>query len=177
MKKENTDRNFVPQKKTDKIGTPADRSFWLQFYENGEGSEPYEWYTSLQAFEPFVLPLLSPGQQVLHIGCGNSQLTKNLLHTDHPNTNNLIVYDVDYCPEVLFQTLDIVRREENPQKDLHSSKHHKKQNSKQKQPKAVHSQSAAKTVSSWQHNFVVADATLLPFRDQSFDVILDKDVL
>lgn len=184
--------------------TPSTSSFWEKFYSSGEGKVPYEWYTSYQQLRTLLTPFWSPGKQILHIGAGNSILSfeifsekleksiiKNLKNkkvsknnTERENLKNMILYDVDYCIPVLYQSqknIRILHQIEESEKQRDSQREKKTQNKSKIKPKGKSNNtpfhSTSNQVFDWQFNFIGGDGTRLPFRDSCFDLVLDKGCL
>ena len=51
-----------------------EKDYWNRRYDE---EESYEWFQDLHGFQSLLLPLLSLTDQILVLGCGNSNLSKN----------------------------------------------------------------------------------------------------
>jgi hypothetical protein len=84
--------------------TPATLEFWDDFYVEGPGIRNYEWYLEQLGGEwkAELVQHLSEHDFVLHIGCGNSRLSTQVLEsTELPQP--AIIIDADYSvPALLF---------------------------------------------------------------------------
>ena len=73
-----------------------DVAFWDYFYKSSAFSGAHDCYCPFEALEPTVLPLLPPNGQIVHIGCGNSELGPALYDRGWQN-----VVNVDFCRSVV----------------------------------------------------------------------------
>uniref|UniRef100_A0A0N5BX12 Methyltransf_11 domain-containing protein n=1 Tax=Strongyloides papillosus TaxID=174720 RepID=A0A0N5BX12_STREA len=61
-------------------------SYWNERFKD---EESYEWIADFETFSDVLLKYLDPNDKILHIGCGNSQLSQRLYDKGFKNITNL----------------------------------------------------------------------------------------
>ncbi|CAI4223148.1 unnamed protein product [Auanema sp. JU1783] len=64
----------------------AVKEYWNERFST---EESFEWLKDFSAFQHLVLPELKSDSRILHIGCGNSQMSMRLLEMGFKNITNL----------------------------------------------------------------------------------------
>ena len=77
-------------------------AFWEQFY--CQHTDLREWYVPNEVAMEVLLPIVTSGDTLLHIGCGSSETTSELL-----KQRELFVHSIDFSESVIEQ---MSRREE-----------------------------------------------------------------
>ncbi|CAE8736966.1 unnamed protein product [Polarella glacialis] len=81
------------------------QEYWDAAYASGRYHENYEWNQSCDVVWPFLAKMLGKdcSSRVLHVGCGNSRLSRMIYDAGFANVTN-----VDYSPVVI----DMMRQKE-----------------------------------------------------------------
>ena len=136
----------------------ADQSYWEERYAKSGGKKHFDWLATGDTTLDLIIPFLRPGAKVLDLGCGTSSFALQLARVSPvpvqvppiwSPTLSLIMYVQVFC-------LDYSRAALASMKQLYEEMFNK---SGAKKP-AVH--------------FVHGNATKMPFKKNTFDLVLDK---
>eukprot|EP01102_Stenamoeba_stenopodia_P010643 TRINITY_DN3230_c0_g1_i1.p1 TRINITY_DN3230_c0_g1~~TRINITY_DN3230_c0_g1_i1.p1 ORF type:complete len:246 (+),score=81.08 TRINITY_DN3230_c0_g1_i1:78-815(+) len=152
--------------------TPSDEKFWELFYDEGLGKSTYEWYATYASIKSLLLPCLSQGSRVLHIGCGNSLLAEQLVE-DKECPEGVTVMNIDINETAINS---MIKREEK--RSATSQQKPSKQSAKSKRKAAsTTSTTSSSTPAVPQLTYEVMDVCNTTFEEHSFDLIIDKGTL
>lgn len=76
----------------DQINT---KEFWNEFYKL-HASESQEWLESYSSLKPILSKIINKDSEILVIGCGNSELSKNLYDEGYKKISN-----IDFSNEII----------------------------------------------------------------------------
>jgi len=99
----------------DELGfLPSNVRFWDQEYAGTTGKELFDWYQNYDSLKEVLLKEIKPGQRLLHIGAGNSELSERLY-------DDAKVTDITNCD---FSNISVQQqRERNVERNLMTWQH------------------------------------------------------
>ena len=175
------------------------KSYWDQFYtkKQTDQSPSFDWFFSHdvanQWLSMYITQERTPNQvmNILELGCGTSSLSSNLLK----EVEDCRLVSIDFSPSAVRQAQAISHeaKKQQPKAISHEAKTRQAQaisheantrrahaislEAKKQQAQAVSQSHQAKTPLLHQDDpiqFLVADATRLPFRNNQFDIVFEK---
>ncbi|KAI8074269.1 uncharacterized protein B0P05DRAFT_156122 [Gilbertella persicaria] len=83
------------------------KAYWESRFER---EKHFEWLLTWDDVKPIIEPFIQEQQDILHLGCGNSELAFQIVDSGYTNT----IVNVDYAENVIEHMKTVTQQRENP---------------------------------------------------------------